>query len=86
MSEFRVLIVTPPPYRKTSRRDNILRTITEAIGPSQLFLAADIDDATPEKILRAIWHRPGHTAPISLTANPRQRVTVTPQAANSSST
>lgn len=73
---FRLVIVTTNDYRGNSRRDNILRTIGETIGPSELFLAATLDEAQPGTILRAVWYRPGIRQPVCLTANPRPRLIV----------
>jgi hypothetical protein len=56
---FRLLIVTKPDYRQRSRRDNILGSIQDAVGESDLFLATTFDVLNPQTMFRAIWHQPG---------------------------
>lgn len=54
---FRLLIVTTPDYRRRSRRDNILKTIRNTIGPSDMFLATTFADMTGDRLLGPVWRR-----------------------------
>jgi hypothetical protein len=67
---FRLLVITTPDYRRRSRRDNILRTIRETIGPSDLFLATTFDRMAAGRLLDFIWHRTNGGSPCSIVRNP----------------
>ena len=67
---FRVLIQTPREYRRRSRCNNILATIQRTIGETDLFLAAPLNEVTTDRMLAAIWRRPGADERVSLTNNP----------------
>lgn len=52
---FRLIVLTTPDYRQRSRVNNILRTIQETIGSSDMFLGTTFDYLTPESILGPCW-------------------------------
>jgi hypothetical protein len=52
---FRLLIVTTPDYRQRSRCENILRTIQETIGSTDMFLGTTFDCISQESILGPCW-------------------------------
>lgn len=75
---FRLLIVTTPDFRRRSRRDNILESIQQTVGPSRLFLAATLDDMRPERILSRVWRSPDGRDPVSIVENaPKRPIAVT---------
>lgn len=78
---FRLLIVTTPDYRGRSRRDNILRSIEQTVGPSPLFLATTLENLQGDQILGRVWRAPGarHSTAIIDTAGPRTVVVRPPR-------
>ena len=80
---FRLLIVTTPDYRRRSRCANIVSSILQTVGSSDLFLATTFDQIIPDQLFGPIWRQPGSEARRSLLTNPggqrRSRVTVQPK-------
>jgi hypothetical protein len=73
---FRLLIVTTPDFRGRSRRDNILHSIHQTIGPSPLFLATTLNDLREDRILGGVWRIPGGNAAVSLLSGGGPRAVV----------
>lgn len=63
---FRLLIVTPRDWRGRSRCDNVLATIVETIGPSDLFLGAPITEVSASAVLGGVWRRAGKPGRVGL--------------------
>lgn len=68
---FKLLIVTTPDHRGRSRRDNILATIRQSIGPSPLFLATTFPEVTANRILGPVWRRTDGSADALLPSHVR---------------
>lgn len=54
---FRLLIVTTADYRGRSRRDNILASIHQEVGATDLFLATTLPEIQTQGALAPIWRR-----------------------------
>jgi hypothetical protein len=66
---FRLLIVTTPDYRRRSRCDNILATVRQTVGDTDLFLGAPVDEVTAERMFDTIWRRPGTDERVAILSN-----------------
>lgn len=84
---FRLAIVTTPDYRRRSRRDNILRSIREAVGASDMFLATTFDALQRNLIFGPVWRAADgreqnsslvDNAPVVVRARETTRVAVRP--------
>ena len=64
---FRLLIVTTNDYRGRSRCENIVRTIHQAVGSSNLFLATTLSNVTRGRLLfENVWRQPGGSGLLAL--------------------
>jgi len=52
---FRLAVITRNDYRQRSRCDNILRTIRQTVGPSDMFLGTTLGFLTADRILGPCW-------------------------------
>jgi DNA-binding HxlR family transcriptional regulator len=64
---FRLLVVTTPDYRKRSRLSNILHTIQQTVGKSDMFLGTTFDSLSTDILIGKCWQSAdGTNHPISL--------------------
>jgi len=75
---FRLAIITTPDYRQRSRCNNILSSIHQTVGASDLFLATPLDHVTGDQLLTRVWRTPGSERRQSLVdgAGPRPAIQV----------